>query len=244
MSKRFRSLAGVSRRDFLAVGGIGLMGLPVAERLAEARRRGAHRARACILVLMNGGPSPWETFDPKPHAPREVRGPLRAISTAIPGEAFCESVPELAARADQLTVVRSLYHDAAPTHEPGLQLLQCGRLRRGLQTPLSLGQRAARELPNLWDVPPYVVIGGPLRATGTAASTSDAALAASCEDGPFVVQATGEVASFAESVTSARLPEAMTDLESEPLRVRDGFGDSPMGRLLLQSRQLVEQGVR
>ncbi|MFV0446593.1 MAG: DUF1501 domain-containing protein, partial [Planctomycetaceae bacterium] len=40
------------------------------------------------------------------------------------------------------------------------------------------------------------------------------------------------------------LPEAMTDLESEPLRVRDGFGDSPMGRLLLQSRQLVEQGVR
>jgi hypothetical protein len=219
------------------------MGLPVAERLAEARRRGADQTRACILVLLNGGASPWETFDPKPDAPREIRGPLRAISTAVPGVQFCESLPELSRRADRVTVVRSLFHTAAPTHEPGFQLLQVGELARRGELAPSLGLRAATELPSTWGVPGFVLLGGGLRATGTSARLGDVAASVSRLPGPLVVDSSGRVVSEA-AVAESLTVEIMTDLESETRNDRDRYGDSEMGRLLMQSRQLVEQGVR
>ncbi|MCA9056497.1 MAG: DUF1501 domain-containing protein, partial [Planctomycetaceae bacterium] len=236
--------SGVSRRDFLAAGGIGLMGLPVAERLAEARRRGAHQNRSCILVLMNGGPSPWETFDPKPDAPREIRGPLRAISTAIPGIAFSESMPELAARADRLTTVRSLFHHAAPIHESGLQILQTGSVRQRDGLAESTGARVARELPSEWDVPSFVLINGGLHATGTSASVGDAGRCATLGSGPMVIGADGRNLKDGVATELAELTETMCDLQSESRETHDRYGDCPMGRMLLQSRQLVEQGVR
>lgn len=216
------------------------MGIPVvAERLAEARRRGAAEAPACVLLLLNGGPSPYETFDPKPAAPREIRGPLRAISTAVPGVAFCECLPQLAARADRLTVVRSLFHSAAPIHETGLQLLQGGRLVRKGSTWSSLGTRVSQAASAAEEVPPYVLLNGGLCGTGTSASVGDAGLQYSIAPGPVVVDSTGQNRSLAETE-----PQVFTDLACESAWTRDRYGDSPVGQLLLQTRQLVEQGVR
>jgi hypothetical protein len=240
MPARSRTRDGVSRREFLAVGGISLMSLPVAERLAEARRRGGPHETACVLILLNGGPSPWETFDPKPAAPREIRGPLRAISTSIPGVHFSESLPELAQRADRLTIVRSLYHTAAPIHETGLQLLQSGGLIRKQYVPLGLGARLAASSP-AHDVPLSAVIGGALHDTGAAASKGDASLVTSRPGGPVVVDLSGRLALPAEEEAG---PHPMTDLDAESRGTRDRYGDSRMGGLLLQARQLVEQGVR
>ena len=76
-----------------------------------------------IYPRFAGGPSQLETFDPKPDAPSYIRGPLRPISTAVPGTSFSEGFPRLAERADRLAVIRSLNHTAAPIHETGLQLL-------------------------------------------------------------------------------------------------------------------------
>ena len=75
----------VSRRDFLRVGSLSVVGLSVTEQAALVRTRETADRRSCIFVLMTGGPSQFETFDPKPDAPAEIRGPLRAISTAVPG---------------------------------------------------------------------------------------------------------------------------------------------------------------
>jgi len=82
----------------------------------------------CIFLLLTGGPSQIDTFDPKPDAPAEIRGPFKAISSKIPGTIFSETLPLLAARADKFAVVRSLFHDDAPIHETGLQLMQTGRI--------------------------------------------------------------------------------------------------------------------
>lgn len=243
MTQRPRSRDGVTRRDFLAVGGISLMGLPVAERLAEARRRGAHQLPACVLILLNGGPSPWETFDPKPAAPREVRGPLRPIATAVPGTTFCESLPRLAERADRLCVVRSLYHTAAPIHEPGLQLLQSGGLVHHGKMPPSLGLRAATELPNPWGVPPYVLLGGGVMGTGTRADPGDAGLCESRRPAPLVVSGSGDAIAPADPAVTVHSP-TMTDLATESPATTERYGDSDFGRRCLQARQLVEQGVR
>ncbi|MEX0977460.1 MAG: DUF1501 domain-containing protein, partial [Pirellulales bacterium] len=96
-----------SRRHFLAraLAGIGGLNLPNILRLkAEAAEQ---RNTSLILLWQDGGPSPFETFDPKPLAPAEYRGELGAIGTALAGVQFCEVLPRLARLANKLAIVRS-----------------------------------------------------------------------------------------------------------------------------------------
>ena len=85
-----RANPGLNRRDVLRVGGLAALGLGLVDgmrRRAAAEAAGASpaRARRCILIWLDGGPSHLETFDPKPDAPREVRGPFQPIDTRVPG---------------------------------------------------------------------------------------------------------------------------------------------------------------
>ena len=107
----------VSRRDFLRVGSLSFVGLSMAERAALAATRSDRSEKNCILIMMTGGASQLETFDPKPDAPAEIRGPLKAISTTVPGLQGSEAFPQLAQRTGQFSLIRSLYHDAAPIHD-------------------------------------------------------------------------------------------------------------------------------
>jgi hypothetical protein len=103
---------GVTRREFLRVGGLSLAGLTLPE-LLRARASGdapRGRAKSCIQLFMWGGPSQHETFDLKPHAPEGVRGEFRPIETNMPGIRICEHLPLLARRADRYAIVRSLTH--------------------------------------------------------------------------------------------------------------------------------------
>ena len=79
----------------------------------------------CIMVWLDGGPSHYETFDPKPDAPSEIRGEFKAISTSVPGIQFSEAVPELAKAADKLTIVRSICHKD-PNHGGGNHYMMTG----------------------------------------------------------------------------------------------------------------------
>lgn len=114
---------GFSRREWLRVGGLGALGLSLPgllhaqERPVPAvapplgrRLEGATfgRARNVIFLWLQGGPPQHETFDPKPDAPVDIRGPFRPIATNIPGIRFCELLPRTACHADKLVVVRSL----------------------------------------------------------------------------------------------------------------------------------------
>jgi hypothetical protein len=113
----FRRLQDLHRREFLSVGGLSALGLALPALFeAEARasghagRRPAARARSCILVFISGGPSQYETFDPKPEARAEYRSIFGTARSRVPGTLLCEHLPALAAQADRFALVRSLWH--------------------------------------------------------------------------------------------------------------------------------------
>lgn len=109
------------RRDFLRLGTCGFAGLTLAGALRSSRAEGdgtSHSPpRSCIFIYLAGGPSHLETFDPKPAAPLNVRGPWGAIPTAVPGTLFGEMLPELARLANKFALVRSLHHSNS-LHQP------------------------------------------------------------------------------------------------------------------------------
>jgi uncharacterized protein (DUF1501 family) len=112
----FRSCDGVSRRSFLRAGFLGLAGLGLpdllrAERAAKAAGGPPPRDLSVILVWLDGGPPHHETYDPKPDAPDDFRGPLRAIDTAVPGIQVSELLPQHARLMDRMSVVRSMHHN-------------------------------------------------------------------------------------------------------------------------------------
>src|SRR5262245_33763692 len=109
----FFRTAPMGRREFLRAGSLGPFGLGLPQLLrrnnvsAQTTRR---PAKACILLFMWGGPAQQDTWDPKPQAPQEYRGEFKPISTTVPGLQICEHLPQVAQRAHQLAVIRSMSH--------------------------------------------------------------------------------------------------------------------------------------
>ena len=133
-----RNCAGIPRRDFLQLGIGGMLGLGFADALRLQAGAAAGKSMKvvhtpthptkpvnCIMVWLDGGPSHYETFDPKPDAPSGIRGDFKPISTSVPGIHFSEAVPEPGKVADQLTILRSLCHKA-PNHCGGYPYLTAG----------------------------------------------------------------------------------------------------------------------
>jgi hypothetical protein len=105
---------GLSRREFLQIGGLGAAGLALPD-LFRARAQGATppapgagRARSCILLFMGGGPPQMDTFDLKPDAPVEVRGEFPPTATSVPGTQISSLLPGLAQRAHRYTIIRTV----------------------------------------------------------------------------------------------------------------------------------------
>ena len=118
----------LSRRTFLRVGSLGLGGLGLAglgRTPVQARTIGSSETAATSVILfwMWGGPSQFETWDPKPNAPEEVRGPFQPIHSAVPGMDFCELFPLQARLAKRLAVVRSLHHTMASHNDGSIEVL-------------------------------------------------------------------------------------------------------------------------
>lgn len=133
-----RNCEGVGRRDFLQVGLGALGGLGLSEMLSLKSSAAAARPTAksdvrCIMIWLDGGPSHYETFDPKPDAPSEIRGEFNSIPTAVPGVHFSETMPKLAKGLDKFTVVRSIAH-RQNNHGAGNHYLMTGR-----PTPVPVG---------------------------------------------------------------------------------------------------------
>jgi hypothetical protein len=139
-----------TRRHLLQIGGVSLLGLHLGQPLAASAARSSERN--CIFIWLSGGPSQFETFDPKPGANDAVRGPYGAIGTSVPGTAFCELLPQLAQRADQLTVIRSLMHENAGHNSVAM----AGGME---QTQTSFGAVVTKLRPSSATMPPYVHVG-------------------------------------------------------------------------------------
>lgn len=121
---------GMSRRDFLRVGGLTALGLGLGDFLYLQRSFAAKntltaKAKSCILIWLDGGPSHLETFDPKPDAPQEVRGPLNTIATNITGVRISECMERTAKLMDKIAIIRSMTSPLGE-HDLGTQYLMTG----------------------------------------------------------------------------------------------------------------------
>src|SRR4051812_17244814 len=119
---------GISRRDFLQIGGRGTAGLALpelfrarAQAAGSARAAGTGRAKACILLFMGGGPPQMDTFDLKPDAPVEVRGEFPPTATSVPGTRISALLPKLARQAHRYAIIRSVSDEyAGGAHGPSV----------------------------------------------------------------------------------------------------------------------------
>ncbi len=152
-----------SRRGFLAAGTLGTIGLSLPEllmRQAAAEQKQYDfveaKAKSVIHIFLPGGLAQQESFDPKPYSPLEYRGELKTIKTNT-GEVFCETVPQLAKRADKFSVIRSMSHGEA-AHERGTHNMFTGyKPSPALQYPC-FGSVVSHEYGPRNNLPPYVCI--------------------------------------------------------------------------------------
>ncbi len=152
---------GLTRRDLLQVGSLGLLGTslfaPQFGRTASAgpssqpRLPAFGQAKACILLFLYGSPSQIETFDPKPDAPQEIRGEFGCISSCVSGLNICDRLPRLAQVMDKVTVLRSVSHPY-PIH--GVAFATTGNPR--IDIPMELNPRDPNHWPYIGSVVDYV----------------------------------------------------------------------------------------
>ena len=119
--QRIHCCDGLPRRTFLKIGTLGLGGLSLADMLrlralAEKTQRNANKTSVIFLELA-GGPTQFETYDPKPDAPADYRGAMQTIDTRLTGVHFSELMAEQARIADKLVIIRSVHHNSS-SHDP------------------------------------------------------------------------------------------------------------------------------
>src|SRR5438105_3896327 len=122
---------GLSRREFLQIGGLGAAGLALPDlfraRAQGATPPGAGRARSCILLFMGGGPPQMDTFDLKPDAPEGVRGEFPHNATSVPGTQISSLLPALAQQAHRYAILRTVSDEyTGGAHGQGVYLALTG----------------------------------------------------------------------------------------------------------------------
>jgi len=160
----------LTRRRWLRIGGLGALGLDLARPLrADAgavSRRPPAPVRSCILIFYYGGPSHLDTWDPKPEAPREVRGEFRPIATSVPGIRVSEHLPHSARVVDRLAIIRGLHHPMT-NHNAAAFAALSGRspakgdlelLGNDRNDPPCLGSVLSHALPGRRDLPTFVAL--------------------------------------------------------------------------------------
>lgn len=170
-----RNCQGMKRRDCLKLGLGALLGGGFVDALRVRATAGDQSAAktSCILIWLDGGPSHFETFDPKPDAPAEIRGEFQPIPTKVSGIHFSENMQRLAAISDKLAIVRSVRHDqnnhgagnhymmtGAPTRIP----VSCGAFvsfHPSLGSVVSAERGAPHWLPPYFSMPNMTKSGGP-----------------------------------------------------------------------------------
>jgi len=158
---------GLTRRDFLHAGALSSLGLTLPGLLAHKARAATKDSDVnCIMLFLVGGPSHIDTWDPKPKAPEEVRGPFRPIRTSVAGMQITEIFPKMAKLADRFSLIRSVYHTATAVHDTGHQMMQTGRLfSGGIEYP-HVGSVLAYLKGQRGEVPGYVLLPRPIGRTG------------------------------------------------------------------------------
>lgn len=145
LSRPRSDCSGITRRDWIRVGGTGLFGMSLPQVLAgQSDGFSGGRAKSVLFVYLFGGPSQLETVDMKPDAPSNVRGPFSPIASQTSGLRICEHLPMLAQCSDQYCVVRTLNH--SQNDHNGSHFIQTGHT----MPPAERGPARVNAAPNDW----------------------------------------------------------------------------------------------
>src|SRR5262245_6159450 len=154
-----RMCDGLSRRDFLRVGTLGLGGLTLADLLrlkAQGKAAGGHKA--VIMIYLPGGPSHIDMYDLKPEAPAEYRGEFKPIQTNVPGVQICEHFSRQAQMWDKFACIRSLI--AAPEHSDHETHTGYSEATNRVANHPAFGAVVSKLRGGSSDIPPYVSLRG------------------------------------------------------------------------------------
>lgn len=208
----YRNCEGMKRRNCLQLGLGALLGAGMTDlfrlRAEAAPAEGSSlqaRAKSCILIWLDGGPTHYETFDPKPNAPAEIRGDFYPISTSVPGLQFSEHLPRLAGIANKFATIRSICHNQG-NHGAGNHYMMTGaptRIPVGCGAFVSfhpsMGSVTAAERGHRDGLPAYFSLAGMTRSGGPNFLGAQYA--------PFVVSDNPDSASF--RVRDVAVPEGL-----------------------------------
>jgi hypothetical protein len=180
-----------SRRGFLRAGGCGLTGLCLADQLRWRAAGAVSDAKAdirnCITLFLVGSPGQHDTWDMKPDAPSDVRGPFQPIATRTTGIRICEHFPKMAQLTDKIAFLRSLYHTSAAPHEDGQQWMMTGRHWGAGEPHPHAGSVIARVFGPRSALPPSVLLPVRLGNTGGPPSRCQTAAYLGSAYEPFVL---------------------------------------------------------
>lgn len=238
---------GPRRRDFLHAGSLAAAGLGLTRFSplhAMTPVNAATTDTSCIFLMLVGGPSQLDTWDPKPNAPREIRGPYKPIKTNVPGIEISEIFPRTAQLADKFAIIRSMTHSAEPVHATGLQMMQTGRLlEAGTEYP-HIGFVAAKLKPSRAGVPSHVLLPGLIGKTGGNLPHGQTAGFLGSDFDPFLPAGMPRSTFLNRGREGAVAENPLFDLRREPPAVREKYGMNRFGQSCLLARRLVEAGVR
>jgi hypothetical protein len=262
----------LSRRGFLRWVGAGAVGLSWLDCLTLHAGQLRKANRACIVLWLAGGPSQFETFDPKPGA--ETQGPSRAIPTGVPGIAVAEHWKKVAGVTRDLAVIRSMTSKEG-NHGRATYLLHTGYSPSGGVVHPGFGSIVAREIgPADFDLPHFVSINGPSQgpsflgvqyapfvitdpnrppdnlAAPVATKRMNRRLGLLREmEEPFarsgaVEQVRDHQALYKQTAHMVLSPRVKAfALAAEPQKLREAYGRTSFGQGCLMARRLVEAGV-
>ena len=150
---------GITRRNALQVGVVGLTGLTLSDylRLANAESQKNSTADSVLFINLAGGPAHLDTLDMKPDGPAETRGEFKPIPSKLPGLQVCEYMPKFAEAADQFALIRGISHSAG-SHPLGQSYISTGNRPSPAVVYPSFGSIVSKEMPGRPDLPPYVAI--------------------------------------------------------------------------------------
>ena len=231
----------MTRRDFLHTGSLAMLGLSMPQLLA-LKAEGAVKEDKdinCIMLFLLGGPSQLDTWDMKPDAPSEIRGPYKPIRTNADGIYISEIFPRMAKHADKYALVRSVYHTAGPVHDTGHQMMQTGRLFSGEIEHPHIGCVFSAVKGRSDDVPAHVLLPTPMGATGGNLPHGQNAGYLGKTYDPLLINADPSKPDF-----NSQKARELFDLRQELERVREKYGMNKFGQSCLLARRMVERGVR
>ena len=206
------------RRALVQVGGLGAFGIRLVDLLA-ARSNASEPSpiKSVVLLWLWGGPSHLDTFDMKPTAPLEYRGPFEPIQTKVPGLSFCELLPNLSKVADKIAIIRSMNHASndhgvagtiALTGSQAGAVALGGSVSTGVMRP-SIGSIIGRLNPRpSGQLPGYVILGSQLHywALHTTLSDSTMIRSTASKSLPLISQKNSPPTAWTNGLNSSKKP--------------------------------------